>query len=136
MTHCVCILIVGEQQQRGAVFGLPGFGGSLSASGLASLWLHAAAACVLPPAARAAATARRDVLLVGVGRKGRSSAVGQDRNGSGNETSAFHLALSAAHFGIVFTGLTSGVKCFRELNAKVIAAPHLLIPLSSDSCAV
>lgn len=48
MTHCVGVLVVSELHQCGAVLPLPGFGGALTVTTLASVRLHAA---VLPHAA-------------------------------------------------------------------------------------
>lgn len=43
MTHCVGVLVVSELHQSWAVFRLPGFGGPLSVTTLASLCVEAAA---------------------------------------------------------------------------------------------
>lgn len=126
MTHCVGVLVVSELHQCRAVFRLSGFVGLLSLTALASLWVHAAAR-VLPHAGRAAPTTRWDVLLVGVCSDGCSSVLRQKRKWWGNETSAFHLTLSVAHFGLP-SSAWHGLKCFRKLNGKVILIRHLLIP--------
>lgn len=85
MTHYVGVLIVSELHQCRDVFRLSGFQGSLSVTTLASLQVcaaaAAAAACVLPRGARAASTARRDVLLVGVCPNGCRSALRRKKNG-------------------------------------------------------
>ena len=123
MTHRVG---VSELHQRWDMFRLSGFQGSLSVTTLASLRVRAAAR-VLPRGARAASTARWDVLLVGVCSDGCCSALRWKRNGQGNHTSTFHLSLS--HNTLVcFYQLDIEQNAAGKLNTKVILMPHLLIP--------
>lgn len=75
MTHCMGVLVVSEQHQRRAVLQLPGLRGLLGEPTPASQRVRAAAH-VLPRAAPAAITARRDVLLVSVCPDGHGSVVG------------------------------------------------------------
>lgn len=74
MTHCMGVLVVSELRQCRTVLRLPGFGGPLTVTTLASLWVHAA---VFPHAVRTASTAWRDVLLVCVCSNGVSSVLRQ-----------------------------------------------------------
>lgn len=117
LTHCVGSLVICELHQSWAVFWFPGFG-SHSVTTQTSLCVHAAAR-VLPDAAWAAASARRDVLLVGACPDGCRSVLRRKRSQEwGDETPAFHLTPSVL-FGLSLSAW-HWAKCFRKLNAKVI----------------
>lgn len=133
MTHFVGILVVCVLHRRRSVFRLPGFWGSHGVTTLSSLWVHGAAARVLPHAARAAPTARWDVLLVGVCSAGRSSALRRKKK----TERKWDICLSSRSLCCTLWSLSAWlwVKCFRKLNAKVIliAHWHVLFSFSANS---
>lgn len=116
MTHCVGVLVVSELHQCGAAFPLPGFGGALTVTTLASVRLHAA---VLPHAARAAATAWWDVFLVTASCDGGGSVIREKKEGMEEMRDLPLISLSLLHPLGLSLSAWHWTKCFWKADDEV-----------------